>query len=190
MTQPPGKKASITKKCEMLINVEEIGLGSWKLAFRLIFGWGIRWCTQNRNIFETWYHLWRHSVPLGPKKCQMSINVEEIGLGSWKLAFRLIFGWGIRWCTQNRKIFKTWYHLWRHSVPLGPKKCQMSINFEEIGLGSWKLAFRLIFGWGIRWCTQNRNIFKTWYYLWRHSVPLGHKKCQISNVNTVKLLVS
>ena len=28
MTQPPGKKASTTKKCEMLINVEEIGLGS------------------------------------------------------------------------------------------------------------------------------------------------------------------
>ena len=107
MTQPPGKKASITKKCEMLINVEEIGLGlgSWKLAFRLILGWGIRWCTQNRKIFKTWYHLWRHSVPLGPKKCQMLINSEEIGLGSWKLAFRLILGWGTRWCTQRIGTF-------------------------------------------------------------------------------------
>ena len=45
-------------------------------------------------------------------------------------------------------------------------------------LGSCKLNLRLILGWEIRWCTPTHVNFKTRYHLWRHKVPLRHKKCQ------------
>ena len=157
----------------MLINFEEIGLGSWKLAFRLILGWRIRWWTQNRKMFNTWYHLWRPSVPMGPKKYQMLINLEEIGVGSWKLAFRLILGWGIRWCTQNRNIFKTWYR-WHHSLPLGPKKYKFTINlwnalkFEKNWVKRWNhlTAFVLSFFEGI-------NFGPIYDIIWVNAVKMG-----------------
>ena len=91
------------------------------------------------------------------------ITFDENGLGSWKLALGLILGWGILWSTQTKKIFKTRYYPWRHRVPLGHKKCQVLITFDENGLGSWKLALGLILGWGILWSTQPKNIFKTRY---------------------------
>ena len=164
------------KKCQGLITFEENVLGNWKLALRLILCWGIRWCTQTKKLFKTWYHLWRHRV--GPKKCQVLITFEEKGLGCCKLTLRLILKWGIRWCTQTKKHFKTRYYLWRHRVPLRPKKWQVLITFAEKGLWSFKLILRLIVRWGIRWCTQTKILFKTRYHLWRHKVPLRHKKCQ------------
>ena len=167
------------KKYQVLITFEEKGLGSCKLILRLILGWGIRWCTPTHNIFKTRYPLWRHKVPLRHKKCQGLITFQENVLGNWKLALRLILCWGIRWCTQTKKLFKTRYHLWRHRVPLRPKKCQVLITFEEKGLGSCKLTLRLILKWGIRWCTQTKKHFKTRYHLWRHKVPLWPKKCQV-----------
>ena len=59
--------------------------------------------------------------PKYPKKGQMLITSQGNGMESWNLAFRLLSSWGIRWWSQNRKIFKIWTHLWRHSVPWGPK---------------------------------------------------------------------
>ena len=167
------------KKWQVLITFAEKGLWSFKLILRLILGWGIRWCTPTHNIFKTRYPLWRHKVPLRHKKCQGLITFQENVLGNWKLTLRLILCWGIRWCTQTKKHFKTRYHLWRHRVPLRPKKCQVLITFEEKGLGSCKLTLRLILKWGIRWCTQTKKHFKTRYYLWRHRVPLRPKKWQV-----------
>ena len=171
------------KKCQVLITFEEKGLGSCKLTLRLILKWGIRWCTQTKKHFKTRYHLWRHKVPLWPKKCQVLITSEEKGLGSCKLTLRLILKWGIRWCTQTKKHFKTRYHLWRHNGPLRPKNWQVLITFEEKGLGSCKLTLRLILKWGIRWCTQTKKHFKTRYHLWRHNgSPEAQKLPSVNNL--------
>ena len=150
---------------------------SWNLVFRLLSSWGIRWWSQNRKIFKTWTHLWRHRVPWRPNipnKGQMLISSQGNGMKRWNLAFRLLSSWGVRCWSQNRKLFKigpTCDVTGSPGDPKYPTKGQMFITSHGNKMESWNLIFRLLSSWGIPWWSQNRKILKIWTHVWRHNVP-------------------
>jgi hypothetical protein len=97
------------------------------------------------------------------KKGQIFLISQGDWMKSWNLAFKLLSSWGIRWWSQNRKMFRIWTHLWRHRVPWGtkiPQEVSNILNFSRRLNEKFKFGIYITFVMGNSMVDSNFQYFQ------------------------------